>query len=405
MQNSKVNQERIHDKTKLLLKFNYISSVLSLILGVLCVFLMSIEGIVPFVFFFYSGLNLINVAAFKIHGNLTTMAIYTSVLSWLSTLVITIFSGGINSPFIFILALIVLAGYVSTRVFGNIYMYFILFTIISIFILDRWNLSFITNDIPAASEDLFSLASILFAVYLLGWVFGKDLLKAHHNLYKSKAEVEQRIDEKETLLREVHHRVKNNLQTVSSLLNLQAKNTGNEQIKDLIKGIQNRVMSMAMIHEMLYCKNNLSKIEFKPYVEELTQYLVKSIEDKDRNITINIDIPDIHLGIDTAIPLGLLINEAVTNSLKYGFVDNSAGQITIGLNKEADENIYNLTITDNGIGFSKQLDFKNTKSLGLKLIHNLARQLKGSVERIHTEKGTKYAIIFQDIDSYFRPLR
>ena len=404
MQNSKVNRERIHDKTKLLLKFNYISSVLSLILGLLCVFLMNIEGIIPFVFFFYSALNLINVASFKVHGNLTTMAIYTSVLSWLSTLVITIFSGGISSPFIFILALIVLAGYVSTRVFGKIYMYFIVLTIISIFVLDRWNLDFITNNVPPESEDLFSLASILFAVYLLGGVFGKDLLKAHHNLYKSKAEIEQRIDEKETLLREVHHRVKNNLQTVSSLLNLQAKNTGNEQIKDLIKGSQNRVMSMAMIHEMLYLRNNLSKIEFKPYVEELTQYLVKSIEGRDRNVTINIDIPDIRLGIDTAIPLGLLINEAVTNSLKYGFVENGIGQITISLKKEPNENTYNLGITDNGVGFSKQLDFKNTKSLGLKLIHNLARQLKGSVERIHTEKGTKYSIIFQDIESYFKPL-
>ena len=397
MHNSKVNQSRINDKTKLLLKFNYISSALSLVFGLLCVFAIDIKGTIPYVFFLYSALNLINVGVFKLHGNLIAMAIYTSLLSWVSTLVITLFSGGINSSFIFILAIIVLAGYISTRFFGKIYMYFILFTIMAVFAIGQLNFNFISNEIPAESEDLFSLASILFAVYLLGWVFGRDLLKAHHNLYKSKAEIEQRIDEKEILLREVHHRVKNNLQTVSSLLNLQAKNSGNEQLKDLVKGSQNRVLSMAMIHEMLYLRSNLSKIEFKPYVQELTEYLVKSVKGRSKNATINIDIPDIELGIDTAIPLGLLINEAVSNSLKYAFVENDNGQIDITLKKESAQNTYNLHISDNGIGFSEKLDFRTTKSLGLKLIHTLARQLKGSVKRLNTEKGTNYSITFQDI--------
>jgi len=399
MRNLKVDQNRLNDKTKLLLKFNYISSALSLVLGLLCMFIFEVTGTIPFVFFLYAALNFVNVVAFKKHGNLTAMAIYTSVLSWVSTLVITLFSGGINSPFIFILAIIVLAGYVSTRFFGKIYMYFILFTIIAVFALDQINLEYISNQVPSESEDLFSLASILFAVYLLGWVFGKDLLKAHHNLYKSKTEIERRIDEKEVLLREVHHRVKNNLQTVSSLLNLQAKNTGNYQIKSLLKGSQNRVLSMAMIHEMLYLRSNLSKIEFQPYVQELTEYLMKSVEGKNKNITVNIDIPNLELGIDTAIPLGLLINEAVTNSLKYGFVENGEGEIGITLEKTAAKNTYNLLITDNGIGYSEKINFRNTKSLGLKLIHNLARQLKGSAKRLDTEQGTNYSITFQDIGS------
>ena len=402
MQNSKVNQNRINDKTKLLLKFNYISSALSLVLGLLCVFAIDVKGTIPNVFFLYFALNLINIGAFKLHGNLSVMAICTSLLSWVSTLVITLFSGGINSQFIFILGIIVLAGYISTRFFGNLYMYFILFTILAVFVIDQVELDFISNEIPAESEDLFSLASILFAVYLLGWVFGKDLLKAHHNLYKSKVEIERRIDEKEMLLREVRHRVKNNLQTVSSLLNLQAKNSGNEQIKDLVKGSQNRVISMAMIHEMLYLRSNLSKIEFKPYVQELTEYLVKSVKGRSKNVTINIDIPDIELGIDTAIPLGLLINEAVTNSLKYAFMGHDNGQIGITMKKEPAPNTYNLQLTDNGIGFSEKLDFRNSKSLGLKLIHNLARQLKGSGKRLHTEKGTNYCITFQDIGRGFK---
>ena len=191
--------------------------------------------------------------------------------------------------------------------------------------------------------------------------------------------------------------MKNNLQTVSSLLNLQANNSGNEQLKDLVKGSQNRVLSMAMIHEMLYLRHNLSKIEFKPYVQELTEYLVKSVKGRNKNATINIDIPDIELGIDTAIPLGLLINEAVSNSLKYAFVEHENGQIGITLRKDSAQNTYNLHISDNGIGFSEKLDFRTTKSLGIKLIHKLARQLKGSVKRLQTEKGTNYSITFQDI--------
>ncbi len=149
MQNSKVNQNRINDKTKLLLKFNYISSALSLVLGLLCVFAIDVKGTIPNVFFLYFALNLINIGAFKLHGNLSVMAICTSLLSWVSTLVITLFSGGINSQFIFILGIIVLAGYISTRFFGNLYMYFILFTILAVFVIDQVELDFISNEIPA----------------------------------------------------------------------------------------------------------------------------------------------------------------------------------------------------------------------------------------------------------------
>ena len=144
---------------------------------------------------------------------------------------------------------------------------------------------------------------------------------------------------------------------------------------------------------MLYMRDNLSRIEFRSYVQELTEYLIKSAEGKNKNVVINIDIPDIRLGIDTAIPLGLLINEAVTNSLKYGFVKENKGQI------DTTGNNYILEISDNGIGFAKDLDFRNTKSLGLKLIHNLARQLKGSVRREPSTQGTNYSIAFQDIGS------
>ena len=220
-------------------------------------------------------------------------------------------------------------------------------------------------------------------------------------MYKSRNEIEKRINEKETLLREVHHRVKNNLQTVSSLLSLQSRNLEDKKMKSIIKSSQNRVISMAMVHEMLYMREDLSKIEYKSYVEELSEFLVRSLKGSDSKIKVNIDIPDIKLGIDTAIPLGLLINEAITNALKYGITDQNEGEITIAIH-QGENNEYILKIGDNGIGFPDTINHKTTKSLGLKLIYNLARQLKGSISRDLTKKGTNYIIKFCEVGKQFQ---
>ena len=209
-------------------------------------------------------------------------------------------------------------------------------------------------------------------------------------------ELMNKIQEKDTMLKEVHHRVKNNLQTVCSLLNMQSRGTDDEQMKNLIKSSQNRVMAMAMVHEMLYQRDDLTVIDYKPYVFKLTEYLIKSVKGPDSKVKLAIDIPDIELGIDTAIPLGLLINETITNSLKYGIKDDAEGEIHIELKKEMQDD-YVLTIGDNGIGISEAVDPKTTKSLGLKLIHNLARQLKGSITRDWSRKGTNYIVKFKDI--------
>lgn len=405
MQNSTKNLSRLSDKTKLLLKFNYTSSLLSVVFGVLCIYFLQVKNVIPYAFFTYVILNLFNVAAFSNHGSLNIMAVTTSLLSLCSTVIIVLYSGGISSPFLFVLAIIVLAGYVSTSLMGKIYLYSILAIICSIYVLGELNLAFFTNEVPEASKKTFALLSALFSVYLLCVIFGKNLLKTHHRLYKSKTEIEAQIKEKETLLKEIHHRVKNNLQTVSSLLSMQGRNTTNEQIKKIIKSSQNRVISMAIIHEMLYMNDNLSKIEFRPYVEELSTFLIKSVAGSNHSIDLSIDIPDIKLGIDTAIPLGLLINETITNSLKYGFEDKNDGRIEIGLQKEenSDED-YILTISDNGIGFSDEVNSKSSKSLGLKLIHNLARQLRGSAVKNDSIEGTAYKIKFKDAPQPLSPV-
>ncbi|MEO0571866.1 MAG: sensor histidine kinase [Bacteroidota bacterium] len=215
------------------------------------------------------------------------------------------------------------------------------------------------------------------------------------------SDLKAKLNEKETLLKEVHHRVKNNLQTVSSLLSLQSRAVANAKIEAIIKSSQHRVVSMSMVHEMLYKRDDYtSKIELEPYVSELCEYLIRSVKGNENKISTNLDIGDYRLSIDTVIPLGLIINETVTNALKYGIPDASAGEIKIHLTKKG-ANSYEMYLGDNGIGFPDDITPKTTKSLGLKLIHNLARQLKGTIVRDNDTKGTYYQINFEEVIEEF----
>jgi len=386
----------LKDNIKLTLKVNYFTSAFAFLFGLLCLFVWNIETVLPYTFFGFGIVNLLNTIAFKSHKNILLTFIVSSVLAFVCTTLIALYSGGISSPFIFVLALIVFSGYIASKTFGKIYLYLGLLLIGLLYMEGLPPYNFASNVVPEASRGLFGLASILFTVYLLGGVLGKNLLKVHHHLYNSRNEIEKRILEKENLLKEIHHRVKNNLQTVSSLLSLQSRSIENSEMKSIIKSSQNRVISMAMIHEMLYMRDDLSKIEYNSYVKELSEYLVRSLRGKESNIKLNIDIPDIKLGIDTAIPLGLLINEAVTNALKYGIVEGKEGVISITM-KHEENNDYVLNIGDNGIGFPDTINHKTTKTLGLKLIHNLARQLKGSIIKDYSKKGTNYIVKFQEV--------
>ncbi len=390
------DNERMKDKVELTLRVSFYASLLSLFFGCICLFLLHITIVVPYVFFFFAIVNIINIRAYKNHRNLTLAYNIISITGLACAMVITMYTEGINSAFIFVMAVVVFAGYVSTQRYGRIYLYITILMVVLIYVQGISNFSLTRNVVPPESQRLFSFLSVLFSIYILGGVLGKNLLKAHHNLYKSKKEIEERIKEKETLLREVHHRVKNNLQTVSSLLNLQSRTLDDDQVKDLIRSSQNRVISMAMVHEMLYMRDDLSKIEYRSYVRELSDYLVKSLKGTDHQIQLLIDIPDISLGIDTAIPLGLLINEAITNSLKYGILNDESGVISIKLIREDDNNLV-LLIGDDGRGFPDTINYKTTKSLGLKLIHNLTRQLNGTISKDLIKKGTHYIIRFREV--------
>lgn len=209
-------------------------------------------------------------------------------------------------------------------------------------------------------------------------------------------------EEKDILLKEIHHRVKNNLQVITSLLSLQSSFFEKEEQRDLFADSQYRINSMAIVHEMLYQSDNLSQLDYRGYLEELSQFLIRSMKGFSNKVQLKMDVPHIILGMDTAVPLGLLINEILTNSLKYGIKGKNEGTISIKItevekNKAEEKVSYVLEIGDDGEGFSESINSKTTNSLGLKLIKNLTRQLEGKIERDYTKKGTNYILWFKEI--------
>ncbi len=209
---------------------------------------------------------------------------------------------------------------------------------------------------------------------------------------KVKKELEGSLREKEILLKEIHHRIKNNLQIISSLLNLQLNYLENEEIIEMLKSSQSRIRSMAMIHEKLYKTKELSNINFAEYTREFTTYLFNTYRSKIGSLRLNLDLSDIKLDINLSLSLGLILNELITNALKHAFPNNKAGKLDVSL-KEVGEQVQ-LIISDNGKGLPANFDIKSTNSLGLELVDSLVEQHKGSLE-IKTNGHTEFRITMQ----------
>ncbi|MBD2167139.1 PAS domain-containing protein [Calothrix membranacea FACHB-236] len=201
------------------------------------------------------------------------------------------------------------------------------------------------------------------------------------------------LKEKDILLKEIHHRVKNNLQIISSLLRLQSRYINDEQACELFQDSHNRVRAMAIIHENLYQSNNLSKINFSDYLRSLVNNLLRSYGIK-LNIKTHLKVDKIFLKIDTAISCGLIINELVSNSIKYAFSDEQQGDIYIEM-LETTKNQYFLNISDNGIGLSQDIETYKNQSLGLQLVWSLVEQLQGTIT-FNTSLGTSFTITFSE---------
>jgi two-component sensor histidine kinase/CBS domain-containing protein len=209
------------------------------------------------------------------------------------------------------------------------------------------------------------------------------------------------LKEKEVLLKEIHHRVKNNLQVISSVLRLQADYIRDERVLALFKDSQNRIRSMALIHEKLHQSSNLLKINFDEYVRDLADNLLRSYAAaSSQTAKLRTQAAEVWLNIDTAIPCGLIINELVSNALKHAFpTPTSKNQIFVEIFPTAD-NRFTLIVRDNGIGFPPQLDFRNTETLGLELVCVFTEQLEGTIELTQTEgAGTTFTITFSELEN------
>jgi PAS domain S-box-containing protein len=210
---------------------------------------------------------------------------------------------------------------------------------------------------------------------------------------KTEEQLKKSLNEKDVLLREIHHRVKNNMQIISSFLNLQSSQVFDKRDASLFTNVQDRVRSMALIHDNLYQSEDISSIQIKEYILALTSQLFATYSTLSKNIKLITDIMDITLNMETAIPLGLIISEMVTNSLKHAF-PNSKGEISISLHTKDEET--ELIIKDNGVGVPKDFYTQKPGKLGLQLLNTLVEQLEGTI-KLDRSQGTTFKITFKEL--------
>jgi two-component sensor histidine kinase len=239
------------------------------------------------------------------------------------------------------------------------------------------------NVLPATTENVIKRKEI------------EKLMEARTaELIKTNEQLKASLKEKDVLLREVHHRVKNNLQVIYGLLETQSNQIKDKQTLDLYRGLQNMILSMALVHKTLYKSKELSRVDFKDYISNLVHILYKSFGVSVDRVVLNLHIDDVSLEITTAIYCGLMINELVSNSLKYAFPDDRKGEITISF-KPRDKGEFELIIKDNGIGVPEDFDFKKADTCGLSMVRFfIDSMLEGKLE-IKRDKGTQCIITFR----------
>ncbi len=249
----------------------------------------------------------------------------------------------------------------------------------------------------AKQRSLWLIIGLVVVLFFTGLIYYRFRLGKQQNelIKKQSDKLEKNNAEKELLLKEIHHRVKNNLQVISSLLELQSQNITDESALSAVSDGQTRVKSMALIHQNLYQNQDIGRISFKDYAEQLVKQ-ISAIYGTKKNIDVVIDSKPIFLDIDTSIPLGLILNELISNSYKYAFKED-AGKINIKL-EERKEGSYVLSCSDSGVGLPEGFDISKTTSLGLKLVRRLCKQLYGTVSH-ENKNGTNFTITFKDTDA------
>jgi PAS domain S-box-containing protein len=216
-----------------------------------------------------------------------------------------------------------------------------------------------------------------------------DLTKLRHAEETLKAS----LAEKEVLLKEIHHRVKNNMQVISSLVALQADQIKDDALSDILKEVTDRVRSMAMVHEKLYQSTDLARVDFADYTQSLVNYLWRSYGNTVPGVRLDLDLSQVFLPVNLAVPCGLILNELFSNAIKHAFRGRNGGKVNVALHGIANGRVQ-LSVADNGIGLPSGMDWQQSPSLGLSLVQTLATQLHAAVEVINVE-GTEFKILFE----------
>ena len=259
-------------------------------------------------------------------------------------------------------------------------------------------LSLTSGQVSFFQEEHRQLTESVAAVVAVALANARLYERAQHEIADRKR-AEERLQislrEKEVLLKEIHHRVKNNLQVVSSLLSLQALRVQDATSPEVLRESQNRIKSMALIHEELYQSQDLAWVDFGEYVRHLTTHLFRAYQVHPGLIALYVSVSeDIKLGIDTAIPCGLIVNELVSNAFKHAFAGGRSGEVRVDLERSSSRQLI-LWVSDNGSGFPAEVDYRNTESLGLQLVTTLVDQLAGTIE-LDREGGTRFKITFME---------
>ncbi len=258
-------------------------------------------------------------------------------------------------------------------------------------------------ELDTKQKNLIIAASILLVLIFVSLLayrsarLRKEKINLETTVDKRTKQLKEALSERELLIKEIHHRVKNNLQIISGLLEMKGNRTKDENIKKAIKESQNQVLSIAFIHQNLYQRDDMKEVEFGSFLRELIAHIKNVFDKPDKHIDVSFNIPELFFDIDTAVPLGLIINELLTNSYKYAFENKKDGKINIELKKEA-EGEYLFVYADNGIGMPKDFDVKNSNTLGLKLITQLSRQLAG-IMKYSDDNGSRFELNLKDLNT------
>jgi two-component system, sensor histidine kinase PdtaS len=258
---------------------------------------------------------------------------------------------------------------------------------------DLQQMEIYSNRIKIISVSIgFALLLILVIVVIKGY---KEKQKANKQLIEQNISITKQKEEKELLLKEIHHRVKNNLQIINSLLRLQSHHLDDKKAVALFEECQNRILSMAMIHEKLYKSNDLANINVENYITTLGEGLVRSYS-TDKKVMLQVNCTVEKIGIDTLMPLGLILNELISNSLKYAFEGKDNGKININITKKSNGSL-EMFVSDNGIGLPASFSWDNANTLGIELVKTLVEQISGTIE-ISGSQGASFKITFEDIE-------